>query len=102
LALRDSTQVRLRIDPATTGVNRVALTVRDARGLLRDVPEVRLRLSQPGLGIDPMSVALTRTSPGQFSATGVQLPVSGTWQVDVLVRTTEIDQETVSTKLTLR
>jgi copper transport protein len=102
LALRDSTQVRLRIDPATTGVNRIALTVRDARGVLRDVPEIRLRLSQPGLGIDPMAVSLTRTSLGQFSATGVQLPVSGTWQVDVLVRTTEIDQETVSTKLTLR
>jgi copper transport protein len=89
--------VRLWIGPATTGPNQARVNVRGTGGTARDVPEVSLRLRRTGLDIAPMSVALTRTAAGQYATTGMQLPMPGTWLVEVQVRTTDIDQETIST-----
>jgi copper transport protein len=97
LHLRDGSEVRLWIGPATTGPNQARVNVRGTGGTARDVPEVSLRLRRTGLDIAPMSVALTRTAAGQYATTGMQLPMPGTWLVEIQVRTTDIDQETIST-----
>jgi copper transport protein len=102
LALPGSGDVQVWVDPARTGRNQVVLNVRDQRGINQSVPEVRLRLQLPEAGIDPLPVSLTRTGPGQFVADGVDIPVAGTWTLDVHVRTTEFEETTVDTRVTMR
>jgi copper transport protein len=102
LALPDAGDVQVWVDPARPGPNQVVLNVRDDRGINQDVPEVRARLQLPEAGVDPLPVSLTRTGPGQFVARSVDIPVAGNWKLDVDVRTTEFDETTVDTRITMR
>jgi copper transport protein len=102
LALPGSGDVQVWVDPARTGRNQVVLNVRDGRGINQDVPEVRAQLQLPTAGIDPLPVPLTRTGPGQFVADSVAVPVPGNWTLNVHVRTTEFDETTVDTQITMR
>lgn len=102
LALPDSGDVQVWVDPARTGRNQVVVNVRDERGINENVPEVRARLHMSEAGIGALPVTLTRTGPGQFVADGVDIPVAGTWTLDVQVRTTEFDETTVDTQITMR
>ncbi|HKT04844.1 MAG TPA: FixH family protein, partial [Rugosimonospora sp.] len=101
LKLADGGQVVIWIDPGRVGQNEIVADVRDAAGASRDVPEVRAQLSQPDIGAEPMTVTFRRVGPGQFVASGVQLPVTGRWRVDITVRTTDVDESSVSTNVTL-
>lgn len=102
LALPGSGDVQVWVDPARAGRNQVVLNVRDGRGINQNVPEVRARLQLPEAGVDPLPVSLTRTGPGQYVADGVQMPIAGTWTLDVQVRTTEVDEVTVDTQIDVR
>lgn len=102
LALPDSGDVQVWVDPARTGDNQIVLNVRDERGINRNVPEVRAQLHLPAAGIDPLPVSLARTGPGQFVAKDVVVPMAGTWTLDLRVRTTEFDEVTVDTQISMR
>ncbi|HEX6360672.1 copper resistance CopC/CopD family protein [Actinophytocola sp.] len=102
LALPDSGDVQVWVDPARTGNNQIVLNVRDERGINRNVPEVRAQLQLPESGIDPLPVSLSRTGPGQFVAKDVIVPTAGTWTLDLHVRTTEFDEVTVDTQISMR
>lgn len=47
-------------------------------------------------------VPFQRTAPGRYIARDVQIPASGTWQLAVTVRTSDIDQTTVTTPINIR
>jgi nitrogen fixation protein FixH len=79
----------------------VIVNVRDTSGVNRDVPEVRARLSNPTLAPEPMTVPLTRTAKGRFSAGTVMLPARGIWRLQISVRTSEVDEEQVATQVTV-
>jgi copper transport protein len=83
--------VDVRVDPAWTGENRLDVTVRDVAGGPWDVPEVTASFALPERELGPLPVELTRTGPGEYQASRAQLPVSGTWQLRLAVRTSEID-----------
>jgi copper transport protein len=102
LALPDSGDVQVWVDPARTGNNQIVLNVRDERGINRNVPEVRAQLQLPESGIDPLPVSLARTGPGQFVADDVVVPIAGTWTLGLHVRTTEFDEITVDTQISMR
>jgi copper transport protein len=102
LALPGSGDVQVWVDPARTGNNQIVLNVRDAQGVNRNVPEVRAQLQLPEAGIEPLPVSLSRTGPGQFVADEVVVPVAGTWTLDLHVRTTEFDEFTVDTQISMR
>ncbi|HZE01417.1 MAG TPA: FixH family protein, partial [Pseudonocardiaceae bacterium] len=78
----------------------VRVTVEDADGASHDVAELRSTLTVRQLG--PFSVALQHTGPGEYVAQAVQLPYSGTWQLRVTVRTSDIDATTVATPINIR
>ncbi|NUS24972.1 MAG: hypothetical protein HOV92_12220, partial [Streptomyces sp.] len=46
--------------------------------------------------IGPLPVTPDRITTGHWTASGVQLPMAGDWKVAVTVRTSDIDQTTVS------
>lgn len=102
LALPGSGDVQVWVDPARTGNNQIVLNVRDGRGINQDVPEVRAQLRLPAAGIGPLPVRLAQTGPGQFVADGVVVPIEGTWTLGLQVRTTEFDEFTVDTQITVR
>nr|WP_145488412.1 MULTISPECIES: copper resistance protein CopC [Streptomyces] len=88
--------VALDIDPAHAGANSLHLFVRKPGGQLFDVPEVQIALTLEAKKIGPLSVAPEHITTGHWSADGVQIPMAGDWKVAVTVRTSDIDEVTVS------
>ncbi|RLV01355.1 hypothetical protein CTZ27_12710 [Streptomyces griseocarneus] len=84
----------VRIDPARSGDNTLAVTVTDPGGRAVDVPEVDVSLTETEKKIGPLRAALKHTAPGRWEATGFQLPMAGEWQLTLTVRTSDIDQIT--------
>ncbi|MFE3068953.1 copper resistance CopC/CopD family protein [Streptomyces sp. NPDC059247] len=87
--------VRLSLDPGRTGANALHLYVERPNGKPLDVPEVKIALTLDAKDIGPLPVAPDRIQTGHWSASGVQIPISGDWRIQVTVRTSEIDQTTV-------
>jgi copper transport protein len=99
LSLPGGGDVQVWVDPARPGRNDLVVNVRDASGTNRDVPEVRASLSDPALTAEPMKVPLTRTAKGRFTAETVTLPSTGSWRLQIWVRTSEVDEVPVVTQV---
>ncbi|MFJ3226311.1 copper resistance protein CopC [Streptomyces sp. NPDC086783] len=87
--------VRLTLDPARVGGNDLHLFVERPNGKAFDVPEVKLAFTLGAKDIGPLPVVPDRIATGHWTATGVQLPMAGDWEIAVTVRTSDIDQTTV-------
>lgn len=83
------------LDPARVGSEQVQLSVLDKTGKPESVPEVDASLALPAQQLGPIKVDLKNAGPGHYTASDVLVPMTGTWQVVVTVRTTDIDQATV-------
>ncbi|MFG2579978.1 copper resistance CopC/CopD family protein [Streptomyces malaysiensis] len=82
------------IEPALPGDNALHVFTTDPADRPVDVPEVKLSLTLRSKGIGPLRIPLERLSTGHWSARTVQLPMAGTWQLSLTVRTSDIDQVT--------
>ncbi|WP_405448282.1 copper resistance protein CopC [Streptomyces achromogenes] len=88
--------VRVGLDPARVGGNEMHVYVQRSNGRAFDVPEVKVSFTLEAQKIGPLPVNPDHITTGHWSANGVQLPVAGNWKVAVTVRTSDIDQATVS------
>ncbi|MEU9332987.1 copper resistance protein CopC [Streptomyces sp. NPDC048290] len=88
--------VRVDIDPARVGANEVHVYGERPNGRVFDLPEVKLAFTLKSQDIGPLPVVPDHITTGHWSAAGVQIPMAGEWQVEVTVRTSDIDQVTVS------
>ncbi|MFF7095898.1 copper resistance CopC/CopD family protein [Streptomyces rubradiris] len=88
--------VRVDLDPARVGGNTMHVYVRRPNGRAFDVPEVKISFTLEAQKIGPLPVNPDHITTGHWSASGVQLPVAGDWKIAVTVRTSDIDQATVS------
>ncbi|OWA11262.1 hypothetical protein B9W68_15700 [Streptomyces sp. CS227] len=88
--------VLLDVDPGRSGDNALHVYVQDPAKEPLDVPEVKVALTLRAQELGPLTAPLERISEGHWSATGVQIPLAGSWTVAVTVRTSDIDQVTVS------
>ncbi|MEU3522877.1 copper resistance protein CopC [Streptomyces sp. NPDC038707] len=88
--------VRVGLDPARVGGNEMHLYVQRPNGRAFDVPEVKVSFTLEAQKIGPLPVNPDHITTGHWSASGVQLPVAGDWKIAVTVRTSDIDQATVS------
>ncbi|MEU4653574.1 copper resistance protein CopC [Streptomyces sp. NPDC023723] len=88
--------VRVEVDPARVGANDVHVYVEDPNGRAVDIPEVKLAFTLEAKDIGPLPVAPDHITTGHWSASDVQLPMAGDWKVAATVRTSDIDQVTVS------
>lgn len=80
------------LNPGRSGANDVDLFLTTPDGHPVDVPEVRLQFTLPAKKIGPISVTPRRVGIGHWTATGVQLPLAGAWQLSFTVRTSDIDE----------
>jgi copper transport protein len=88
--------VRVELDPARVGANDLHLYVERPDGTAFDIPEVKVALTQKAKGIGPLPVAPDHITTGHWSASAVQIPMAGDWEVAVTVRTSDIDQVTLT------
>ncbi|MFJ9679833.1 copper resistance CopC/CopD family protein [Streptomyces sp. NPDC101194] len=87
--------VRMDIDPARTGANELHIWIDSPAGKAMDVPELKLAFTLESKDIGPLPVLPVRLTEGHWTASGVQIPMAGTWKVAVTVRTSDIDQTTI-------
>lgn len=83
------------IDPARSGANLMHIYVNGPDKQPLDVPEVRASFTLKAQKIGPLPVAPRRFAPGHWSAETIQIPMPGEWQLQVTVRTSDIDEQTV-------
>ncbi|AZP18923.1 hypothetical protein EJC51_24355 [Streptomyces aquilus] len=88
--------VRVDLNPARVGANEMHVYVERPNGRAFDVPEVKVSFTLEAKNIGPLPVTPDRITTGHWSAAGVQLPMAGDWKIAVTVRTSDIDQTTVS------
>ncbi|MFJ3306117.1 copper resistance CopC/CopD family protein [Streptomyces sp. NPDC086549] len=88
--------VRFDLDPARVGGNEMQVYVQRPNGRAFDIPEVKVAFTLEAKKIGPLPVTPDHVSTGHWTATGVQIPMAGEWKIAVTVRTSDIDQATVS------
>ncbi len=91
----------LHLDPARTGANQLHMILTDPAGRPVDVPEVDLEFTLRSRRIGPLTVPLTHAGTGEWTASALQLPVPGRWQVALTVRTSDIDEVTETGTVTI-
>ena len=89
------TAIQVTVDPAAVGPTEVEINISGHDGSSLDPEEVTASLTLPDRDIGPLDLTLQRIGPGQYVAQGAQIPFSGTWDLEVVARTTEIDQDRV-------
>ncbi|MEU6943933.1 copper resistance protein CopC [Streptomyces sp. NPDC046316] len=87
--------VRLSLDPGRTGANVLHLFVDGPDGRPLDLPEIKVAFTLKAKDVGPLPVVPERIQAGHWSANGVQIPMAGDWQIQVTVRTSDIDQTTI-------
>ncbi|ALV34741.1 copper resistance protein CopC [Streptomyces sp. CdTB01] len=88
--------VSVDLDPARVGGNEMHVYVTRTNGRAFDIPEVKVALTLEARKIGPLPVTPDRVATGHWAASDVQIPMAGDWKVAVTVRTSDIDQVTVS------
>ncbi|MEV8594466.1 copper resistance protein CopC [Streptomyces sp. NPDC052012] len=88
--------VTIDLDPARVGSNTVHVYVERPDGKPYDIPEVKIAFTLEAKDIGPLPVVPDHITTGHWSASGVQIPMAGDWKIEVTVRTSDIDQVTVS------
>ncbi|MEU1273819.1 copper resistance protein CopC [Streptomyces sp. NPDC005799] len=88
--------VSVDLDPAGVGANEMHVYVTRPNGRAFDVPEVKVSFTLDAKKIGPLPVSPDHITTGHWAANGVQIPMAGDWKVAVTVRTSDIDQVTVS------
>lgn len=103
LALPDGKgEVQVQLDPASTAANTLRVAVNKPDGTTLDAKSLTASFSLSSKNLGPLPADLVKQSPGQYTATSVQLPTAGTWKLDVVVRVSDFDEVTVSTEVPIQ
>lgn len=93
----DDVVLGVQLDRTAVGPVVVTLTVADALGAPLAPEEVRAELALPERDLGPITVALVDHGQGHLVSDGAEIPFPGEWELDVVVRTSDIDQSTFAT-----
>jgi copper transport protein len=83
--------VDLTVSPGAIGSPTIDVVVRGRDGAVLDPPEIDLTAALPQVGVQPITLNLTKIDSGHYRAAGETLPIAGTWTFTVTVRTSDID-----------
>jgi copper transport protein len=85
------------VSPAVAGANQMHITFLTQAGQpVAGASAVQVELTQPATGIGPISRAATPAGTGHFIVDTTDLSVSGIWQIEVIARISEFDQQRTS------
>jgi copper transport protein len=88
-------KVQIELAPGRVGENTVQAVIIGPDGGIATVPELRLTFTLAKERIGPLDANVTNRG-GYWGSDSVNLPLPGTWTMKVTIRTTDIDQVTVS------
>ncbi|MFI6625823.1 copper resistance CopC/CopD family protein [Streptomyces sp. NPDC050528] len=88
-------KVQITLDPGRVGENSVEAVVYGPDGGFATVPELRLSFTLPTQKIGPLD-ANVKDEGGYWGTNTLNLPIAGTWTMKVTVRTSDVDQVSVS------
>jgi len=89
-------QVNAIVSPARTGPgNQFHFYVLGPTGQPRAIPELDASITLTAESIGPLSIPLVVAGPGHYVAQSVDLPVGGSWVLELTVRTSPIDEQEV-------
>ncbi|MFD5079792.1 copper resistance CopC/CopD family protein [Streptomyces sp. NPDC058371] len=94
-------KVQIDLAPGRVGENTVQAVIIGPDGGIATVPELRLNFTLAKEKIGPLDANVTNRG-GYWGADSVNLPLPGTWTMKVTIRTTDIDQVTVSKTVKIR
>lgn len=89
----------ITVDPARSGDNVLHVRLTNPVGAPVEAPEVRVSFTLESRDVGPLGTDLSYIAPGHWVASDAQLPLPGRWTVSVTVRTSDIDQVTVSERI---
>ncbi|MFF6989307.1 copper resistance protein CopC [Streptomyces sp. NPDC010273] len=88
-------KVQITLDPGRVGENSVEAVVYGPDGGFATVPELRLSFTLPTQKIGPLDADI-KDEGGYWGTNSLNLPIAGTWTMKVTVRTSDVDQVSVS------
>ncbi|MFJ8138835.1 copper resistance CopC/CopD family protein [Streptomyces sp. NPDC096013] len=88
-------KVQITLDPGRVGENSVEAVVYGPDGGFATVPELRLSFTLPAQKIGPLDAGI-KDKGGYWGTNTLNLPIAGTWTMKVTVRTSDVDQVSVS------
>ena len=96
-------KLKVAVLPLTTGPNIVTITVFDPAGRRTDVAEVDVALTLKARDIGPLRLTMRHVGmgAGTYRSADADLPMAGTWQMSITVRTSDIDETTVTEPVTV-
>jgi copper transport protein len=94
-------KLQIQIDPATVGPNYVHLYAYTADDKPQNVLEWKATAALPSAGVEPIDVPLVRVLD-YHSSGAVTLPSAGDWVFRFTLRTSEIDQASVTATVPIR
>ncbi len=102
-ALLRDTLFTLTVDvrPAKVGINEIHLYATTPDGQPSDIKQWQVRASMPAQGIESIDATILPITP-DHAIGQIGLPTAGTWTFTFTMRTTDIDQSTVSADVMIR
>ena len=89
------------IDPTAVGPVEIDLQVGFHDGTPLDPEEITAELSLPERHLGPLDVPLEPVATGQYRSTDADIPFPGEWELEVTVRTSDIDQDRLTLPFTV-
>ncbi|MFJ3896002.1 MULTISPECIES: copper resistance CopC/CopD family protein [unclassified Streptomyces] len=88
-------KVQITLDPGRVGLNSVEAVVYGPDGGFATVPELRLSFTLPAQKIGPLDAGI-KDEGGYWGTNSLNLPIAGNWTMKVTVRTSDVDQVSMS------
>jgi copper transport protein len=101
LAFTGAGRAQVRLDPPRVGLSTLSVAIRDGRGNPWDVPEVTATINLPKGGLGPLPVPLVKAGAGEYGSRDLRLPMTGQWRLELRVRTSDIDEQTLDTTVSV-
>jgi copper transport protein len=98
----DKGMAEVTLDPGRVGRTSATIALFDASGTPLEPKEVRLLLSNPSAGIEPLERRATRVSGETWRVDDLTLPVPGRWQVRIDALVTDFDKLMLEDEIAIR
>jgi copper transport protein len=89
------------VQPGTVGANELHLYAATPDGQPADIKQWQVRASAPALGVEPIDATVLSIQP-EHAVGQITIPSGGNWTFSFTLRTTDIDQSTVTTQFEIR
>src|SRR5581483_4620630 len=94
--------VDVTVDPAKAGPSNLHFYTLSPTGGQQEVQDLTATMTLPDQDVGPLAVPVQRAGPGHFSAYNFNIPLRGSWKLEVKALLSEIDEATVSTTIPVK